>query len=326
VIYISGNTVFKDLTDEIANGKPHDCTSMDAAVLMIIERVGTSFQSTDYKVRADQQTVRDPLKLDKGQRRIVMDAIKPDGSCDLLKFAAKLVKSPQRMEALLAGVDADTPQGGDDGPEQKACFGVDWVDDAECQACSDFNACAEASGGRTSKPARQPSTGKTRVAEKEPAKETVKETVVEPDAETDNGNWDPETGEVFDDEWGGDEAIEKERQAQGLRPEVTGEVFDDMPDDAPDGDGDIDPSEQPCWATYEPSDDGCKECELAGQCKEAKAGVAAQATKQKPEPKEEQKSTPLPKDDKADKADTTELDRVTQRAMELAKRSRSRKQ
>lgn len=274
VIYIAGNTIFKGFTDEISNLKPYDPTVFDAAVLMNVERVGTSFQGTDYDVRSDAQTVREPLRLDKSQRRVITEAVKPGGSCDLLKFAAKLLKSPQRLESLMAGIESEKDQAQDE-PEQKACFGQDFQDDDECRNCSEYEPCAAMSGARP--PARGTQrTGRTHVVTTDGVKTSERQPTPAALAYAPAPK-DDEAMEQNHREAGADapvDEVDQQKAAQGYDP-VTGEVFDGEPEDGED-DG-FDPASQACWATYDEKDEGCAECDLAPQCKVERDRLAAPA-------------------------------------------------
>jgi hypothetical protein len=147
VIYVAGVTIFDDLTAEIVNLGTDPCDP-NAATLFIIDRQGTGFQSTEYKARTDIETIRTPLKLDKGQRRIIEEATKPGGSCDLLRTLANFVKSPAQMEALMAGVEVAADDENAPPPmNQKECFGTEWEDVAECRDCPNTKECRDACSG-----------------------------------------------------------------------------------------------------------------------------------------------------------------------------------
>jgi hypothetical protein len=147
VLYVAGVTIFDDLTSELVNLGTDPCDP-NAATLFIIDRQGTGFQSTEYKARTDIETIRSPLKLDKGQRRIIEEATKPGGSCDLLRALSNFVKSPAQMEALMAGVEVAADEENAPPPSnQKECFGTEWEDVDECRECPDSKECKNASGG-----------------------------------------------------------------------------------------------------------------------------------------------------------------------------------
>lgn len=148
-VHIAGVTVFNGLTGEMIDLAPVDVTDPEAAVLLKFIRTGTKFDNTEYEVKADAETVRTPLKLDKGQRRIIGEATGPGGACDLFKVVANLMKSPVELKALIVGVkvEDDAPADGEDG-EHKECFGLDYeANDKECKECPEVKECAAACDG-----------------------------------------------------------------------------------------------------------------------------------------------------------------------------------
>lgn len=143
--YISGVTIFDQATAEIERLAPADPTDLDAATLFIVERVGSDFMDTEYSVKADIESIRKPVKLDKAQRKLLNEAIEPGGHCDLIRVVSNFVKTPGQMEALMAGVAVtDEQEEAENEAERKECFGESWSDDDECNACSDSGECKSA--------------------------------------------------------------------------------------------------------------------------------------------------------------------------------------
>lgn len=144
-VHVAGNQVFNGLADAMVElARYRDITDPSSVTLLKIIREGESFGNTNYDVKADIETTLQPTKLDKGQRRIIQEAMKPGGSCDLFKVLANLMKSPEQILSAGKGVDADEDAGGGDGVDRKECYGVDWSDDDECAACADTDSCREA--------------------------------------------------------------------------------------------------------------------------------------------------------------------------------------
>ena len=144
-VFITGVTVFNQLTGSMISLDPTDPTDPKAAILMNITRSGKGFDDTEYTVNPDPKTIVKPVLLDKGQRKIIAEAIKAGGSCDLFKVVSNLTKSPSALRAQMLGVDTEERKAEvSDDPERKECFGVDWeADDDECKACQDRQSCME---------------------------------------------------------------------------------------------------------------------------------------------------------------------------------------
>lgn len=188
VIYLAGNTIFDDITEQLAQLSPGDPCDPNAATLMNIERVGTTFSTTDYKVRADIETIRKPLKLDKAQRGIVAEATKPGGRCDLLKIVANWVKTPAEMEASLAGVPVAEDDGGAPAGTQKECFGEKYEDDAECNACADVEECKQLCSGGSAASEEEPEGDSDGESENDANEEPGGEEEPEGDGEQENAD------------------------------------------------------------------------------------------------------------------------------------------
>jgi len=147
--YICGPTVHDGFMDVIAeNG---DITQIDSAILVRLGRKGKGM-NTKYQVQADTETLKKPLKLDKATKRVIQEAIKQKGPCDLFRVVAGMVKKPSEIEAAIGGIKVDSGEddvpdtGGGGGGTSKPCFGLDYTDDDECNACELRKECAEKAG------------------------------------------------------------------------------------------------------------------------------------------------------------------------------------
>jgi hypothetical protein len=130
MVLIAGVTVFNDITGEMIDLSPRDLSDPKKAILLQLSRKGKDFNNTKYKVKAE----RDDTKLDKGQRKIILKAIAPDGPCDLFKVLANLTKTYDALNAQLTGVDVDVEDGEED--DDPSCFGTGFEeDDEDCDEC-----------------------------------------------------------------------------------------------------------------------------------------------------------------------------------------------
>jgi len=147
-VLIAGIQIFNQLTGKIIDMAPADPTDPNAATLFKVVRTGSGFGDTEYEIDVHTPTVREPLRLDKAQRKAVEEATKPGGSCDLFRVLANLMSSPTALKAQMAGVAVDESDASEDADDGKRdCFGQDWADDDECRACPDSDECREACGG-----------------------------------------------------------------------------------------------------------------------------------------------------------------------------------
>jgi hypothetical protein len=85
-----------------------DITDLDSAIYVQIERTGKSRFDTKYKVGVCTQketpgSVLNPVKFDDRSKRIINNAVKPDGDCDLFRVVSNLVKSKDDIENLISG-------------------------------------------------------------------------------------------------------------------------------------------------------------------------------------------------------------------------------
>jgi hypothetical protein len=235
-VMIAGVTIFNDITAVMIDMSPHDITDPENAVLLHLTRVGKSFGETEYSVVADVKTIRKPMKLDKGQRRIIAEATKPGGACDLFRLVANLTKSENALKALMTGVETETnkPELVDnpEDAERKECFGIDYADDdEECKDCDDVDRCRDIVKGEDSG------------EEESPTKEQEPEDQEEPDVDDDSADDGEE--EPPPDCWGqweeGDEgcaecSLQSDCEADTKANEAPSE--DESPDDDSDPDDD----------------------------------------------------------------------------------------
>lgn len=125
-----------------------DITDPDSAVLFKLQRKGTGLMTKYDGCGADLATVKSPMRLDKATRRLVREAMQPEGDCDLFAIAASFAKSEAEAQAAVTGIrvvtdEPDEPEPKADGDAtSKGCFGKDCVDDDECRACEDKAKCA----------------------------------------------------------------------------------------------------------------------------------------------------------------------------------------
>jgi hypothetical protein len=94
-----------------------DISDMAAAILGKVNRVGKGPRDTKYKVTADVQSLKKPLKLDSKLAKVIAKALAEGGDCDLFKIIANMVKSPAAVRAALTGVAVDESDEDDDDVE-----------------------------------------------------------------------------------------------------------------------------------------------------------------------------------------------------------------
>jgi len=85
-----------------------DITDLDSAIYVQIERTGKGRFDTKYKVGVCTQketpgSVLNPVKFDDRSKRIINNAVKPDGDCDLFRVVSNLIKSKSDVEELISG-------------------------------------------------------------------------------------------------------------------------------------------------------------------------------------------------------------------------------
>jgi hypothetical protein len=139
-------TQWDKITDELVEiGNP---TDPESAVFLKVSRKGLKKNDTKYEITTDKSSFREPEKLSKHIKALILKETKPGESADIYRSAADLVKTADEMEALVTGIQveqpAETTDADDDHP---ACFGLDYAEkDAECVACDDKGDCAKACG------------------------------------------------------------------------------------------------------------------------------------------------------------------------------------
>jgi len=142
--YMTGPTVYDGFMKAIV--EVGDVTDLDQVVLIKIVKTGSGL-STKYQVSPDIETVKAPLRMDKAFKRVVLEAIKPYGECDLFKVAISMVKTHGELTALTSGVklapEEEEEEVASEGSARPACFGRDYSEDEECLACGLVTECGE---------------------------------------------------------------------------------------------------------------------------------------------------------------------------------------
>jgi len=146
-ILIAGPGIFKDITAVLVDFDGEDITNPDGAILVRVERTGKGWGNTRYKIDSDRISAKNPIKLDKGQKIALEKAIAPGGTCDLFRVASSMIKSPETLVGLIAGVEVETQS-----PEEeshKSCYGV-YFDpkDKECKSCEEVDGCRTAKSSK----------------------------------------------------------------------------------------------------------------------------------------------------------------------------------
>ena len=229
------NGIAGDMIDNANAGI--DVTDPKAAVLAKIGRTGSSFGDTNYEVKFDVETIRKPIMLDKGQRRLLADAMEPGGTCDLFRCVANLMKAPAAVKGLMVGARIEEDDAEDD---RKSCFGIDYdPKDSECKGCEELKACAEAVEGAEDSEGEQPR--KKAMSASVPTRQARRQEPVE----------EPEESE-------GEAEAEAEAEAEV-------EAAGDDAEGEPEGDDAVDVPQ--CFATYEATIDDCASCICKAECK-----------------------------------------------------------
>jgi len=140
-----GQTVWDGITDVLL--EEGDICNPEGATLVKINRTGTGPRDTRYKCAADSDTIRTPLRLGKGLRRVLAAGLKEGGSADSYKLVADMMRSTAQVEELLTGIAGTSDTGsGDTAGGPPKCFGLDYCDDNECGACEYRFDCAPKCG------------------------------------------------------------------------------------------------------------------------------------------------------------------------------------
>jgi len=109
-----------------------------------VNRTGTGPTDTRYKVTVDSTSLKNPIRIGKGLRRVLRDALREGGSADSYKTIAEMIRSTKQVEELMTGVatTSDEDDGDDEASGRPECFGLDYCDDDECAECEHRFECA----------------------------------------------------------------------------------------------------------------------------------------------------------------------------------------
>lgn len=183
-------------------GNEGDITDPEKAIFARVNRKGSGKMDTEYKVHADSETLRKPVRLSAGQRKIIDEALAPGGNGDLYRIVAAFTQSREEVIAALGGLEEEETKPAKKGkapvsskgpapskaaPKGKAkpehfaastqeddpppCYEVDCTpSDSECQACAFKEPCAEACGVEVPPERLAAKTGNAKPATKVPQK------------------------------------------------------------------------------------------------------------------------------------------------------------
>jgi hypothetical protein len=239
--FLSTNSVFNIITGEMMDAAPVDITDPTAATFVRLIRKGRSFEDTEYDGKLDMDTAKKAFAMDKGQRRLLAEAMEEGGSCDLFKVFANLLRSPSGVKAMLSGVQVEEDDGGDEESGKKICFGVDFVaEDKECKSCEDYNECGEAKGEfHAEKAAKTTAKAPSRKkAEPEPEPEEESKEEASDAAEPEEAAVDGESAEG--------ESSEEDPESEAIE----------------------DSARPGCFGTFEDNNADCEACDDADPCQE----------------------------------------------------------
>jgi hypothetical protein len=96
-----------------------DISDVDGAIFLRIVKSGKGMK-TRYEVKPDGESLKKPKKLDKKLRAKLAAAMKPGGACDLFKVVSHMIKSPDEIEAALAGVPMSDERDDDEKPRGRS--------------------------------------------------------------------------------------------------------------------------------------------------------------------------------------------------------------
>ena len=119
-------------------------TNPDEAVLLMLQRSGEKM-TTKYVVKADSESLKAPIRIEKGIRAAVAQDVKPGGECDPLRILAVVfLKAAADVKKFLRGEMVETRRAVETGPSTPRCFGFDCdPEDPECVSCPHKEKCAE---------------------------------------------------------------------------------------------------------------------------------------------------------------------------------------
>lgn len=103
----AGKTIFNGITDVFFD--EGDITDPDAAILIRITRKGQKLE-TEYTIRVDSDSLREPHQLDPDLWDRLEKQLVPGGDADLMRLVAQLVRSSEKVEAVLDGTDGDNDE------------------------------------------------------------------------------------------------------------------------------------------------------------------------------------------------------------------------
>jgi len=137
-----GFGIWDGITD--AMEEEGDIYDLDKAILVKVNRTGTGPTDTRYKVTVDSTSLKNPIRIGKGLRRVLRDALREGGSADSYKTIAEMIRSTKQVEELMTGVatTSDEDDGDDEASGRPECFGLDYCDDDECAECEHRFECA----------------------------------------------------------------------------------------------------------------------------------------------------------------------------------------
>ena len=175
-----------------------DISEPDGAVYAKIHREGKGKMDTRYKVSADMDTVKKPVKIEALEKtsRALAKAVTEGGDCDLFKVVANMVKSPSEQSAILSGVkiaeddsdDADVDEA-EEKPTKKAPKPEPEADEEDDEAEVDKPADSDEEDDEDELPKPKP-----KVKPKpEPEEDEEPEAEDEPEAEADEDEPAPKT-------------------------------------------------------------------------------------------------------------------------------------
>ena len=128
-----------------------DITDPNKIILVRVSKTGTGM-TTRYGVAADSGTIREPERLNKAQKAAARAALSEGGPGDFYKMVGEMVVDAPGVERMLAGVEEEPAEDGEDAG-QPSCFGQDYEpdDDEDCGQCPWRGLCAPKCGEKLSK-------------------------------------------------------------------------------------------------------------------------------------------------------------------------------
>jgi hypothetical protein len=112
----AGSQVYDGINDVMFDYD--DITNPDGATLLIVTRKGEGM-NTEYTVKADPDSTREPYVVDDKLWEKVETALEPDGKCDLYKILVNWVRSDDDIRAVIAGQDGGSEEDEEDEPPRR---------------------------------------------------------------------------------------------------------------------------------------------------------------------------------------------------------------